>query len=166
MHTLRRRSSKNALQVAPLAHDLRVAAAEREAGAAVIDFDICADTPLGKSGIRHQHRAAYGQESSNNCPGKEPTSYPASQLRHFYICHRSTTVACAHNIAPRFHCTEDSILRLGYNSQRLDRLPSRKNRGNTIPSRDKARDVPFAMKTSQACDSYTKLRFCMGESTQ
>ena len=101
-------------------------AAEREAGAAVIDFDICADTPLGKSGIRHQHRAAYGQESSNNCPGKEPTSYPASQLRHFYICHWSTTVACAHNIAPRFHCTEDSILKLGYNSQRLDTTPKQK----------------------------------------
>jgi hypothetical protein len=52
LHTLRRRSSKNALQVAPLTYDLRMAAAEREASAAVIDFNICADTPLGKSGIR------------------------------------------------------------------------------------------------------------------
>ena len=40
LHTLRRRSSIYALQVAPLAHNLRVAAAEREAGAAVIDLDI------------------------------------------------------------------------------------------------------------------------------
>jgi hypothetical protein len=40
LHTLRRRSSKNTLQVAPLAHDLRVTAAEREAGAAVIALDI------------------------------------------------------------------------------------------------------------------------------
>ena len=62
LHALRRRSSKNALQVAPLAHDLRMAAAEREAGAAVIDFNICADTPLGKSDIRHQQgHAAYRQ---------------------------------------------------------------------------------------------------------
>jgi hypothetical protein len=47
LHTLRRRSSENALQVAPLTYHLRMAATEREAGAAVIDFDICADTPLG-----------------------------------------------------------------------------------------------------------------------
>jgi hypothetical protein len=40
LHALGRRSSKYALQVAPLTHDLRVAAAEREAGAAVIDFDV------------------------------------------------------------------------------------------------------------------------------
>jgi hypothetical protein len=40
LHTLRRCSAKYALQVAPLAHDLRVAAAEREACAAVIDLDI------------------------------------------------------------------------------------------------------------------------------
>jgi hypothetical protein len=40
LHALRRRSSKYALQVAPLAHDLRVAAAEREAGTAVVEFDV------------------------------------------------------------------------------------------------------------------------------
>jgi hypothetical protein len=40
LHTLRRRSSKNALHVAPLAYDLRVAAAEWEAGAAVVKFDV------------------------------------------------------------------------------------------------------------------------------
>lgn len=83
LHALRRRSSKNALQVAPLAHDLRMAAAEREAGAAVIDFNICADTPLGKSGIRHQHRAPYGQKSGNYRPGKKPASRPTIRLCHF-----------------------------------------------------------------------------------
>jgi hypothetical protein len=40
LHTLRRRSAKYALQVASLAHDLRVAATEREAGAAVVEFDV------------------------------------------------------------------------------------------------------------------------------
>jgi hypothetical protein len=86
LHTLRRRSSKNALQMAPLAHDLRVTAAEREAGAAVIDLNVRADTSLGRRGIRHQqHRAAYRQKPGNNGPGKEPTSSPAGQLSHFCI---------------------------------------------------------------------------------
>jgi hypothetical protein len=86
LHTLRRRSSKNALQVAPLTHDLRMTAAEREASAAVIDFNICADTPLGKSGIRRQQsRATYRQKSTNNCPGKEPTSCPAKHSTHSCI---------------------------------------------------------------------------------
>jgi len=40
LHTLRRRSSKYALHVASFTHDLRVATGEREAGAAVIDFDV------------------------------------------------------------------------------------------------------------------------------
>ena len=84
LHALRRRSSKNALQVAPLTHDLRMAPAEREASAAVIDFNICADTPLGKSGIRRQQgQAEYRQKSSNNCPGKEPASCPTIRLCHF-----------------------------------------------------------------------------------
>jgi hypothetical protein len=54
LHTLRRRSSKNALQVASLAHDLRMAAAEREAGAGVIDFHI--GTILGRY-LARQHEA-------------------------------------------------------------------------------------------------------------
>jgi hypothetical protein len=88
LHTLRWRSSENALQVAPLARDLRMTAAEREAGAAVIDFDIRADTSLGRSGIRHQqHRAAYRQKPGNNRPGKEPAPWPASQLSHSCIRH-------------------------------------------------------------------------------
>jgi hypothetical protein len=96
LHTLRRRSAKYALQVAPLAHHLRVTATKREAGAAMIKFDICAVTSLGRSGIRRQQgRATYRQKPGNNCPGKEPTSYPASQLRHLCICHWSTTVASA-----------------------------------------------------------------------
>jgi hypothetical protein len=60
-----------------------MAAAEREARAAVIDFNICADTPLGRSGIRHQHRTAYGQKPGNYGPGKEPTSCPTTRLCHF-----------------------------------------------------------------------------------
>ena len=40
LHTLRRGSSKNTLHVAPLAHDLCVAAAEGEAGAAVVEFHV------------------------------------------------------------------------------------------------------------------------------
>ena len=88
LHTLRRRSSKNALQVAPLAHDLRVAATEREAGAAVVNFDIRADTPLRRSGVRHQqHRAADRQKPGSNGPDKEPASCPASQLGHSCIRH-------------------------------------------------------------------------------
>jgi hypothetical protein len=84
LHTLRRRAAKNALQMAPLTHNLRMAAAERETGAAVIDFDIRADTPLGKSGIRRQQgKAAYRQKSSSNCPDKKPASCPANQLCHF-----------------------------------------------------------------------------------
>ena len=103
LHTLRRRSSKNALQVAPLAHDLRVAAAEREAGAAVIDFDIRADTSLGRSGIRHQqHRAAYRQKPGNNRPGKEPTSCPASQLSHSCIRPSWNISRLGHDIVIRF----------------------------------------------------------------
>ena len=103
LHTLRRRSSKNALQVAPLARDLRMASAEYEAGAAVIDFNVRAVKSLGRSGIRHQqHRAACHQKPDNNCPGKEPTSCPASQLCHSCIRHRTIAVACAHNIVIRF----------------------------------------------------------------
>jgi hypothetical protein len=86
LHTLRRCSSKNALQVAPLARDLRMAAAERKTSAAVIDFDIRADTSLSRSGIRHQQRrAADRQKPGNNCPDKEPTPCPAGQLSHY--CH-------------------------------------------------------------------------------
>ena len=156
--------------MAPLTHDLRMATAEREASTAVIDFNICADTPLGKSGIRRQQgRAAYRQKSGGNCPGNEPTSCPASQLRHLCICHWSTPVACTHDTATRFYCTDASLILVGIiflTSQCDFCAVVRKIRGNIIPSRGKARDIPFAMKTSQASDSYTKLRFCMGRSTQ
>lgn len=57
LHALIRRSSKYALQVASFTRDLRVATAEREAGAAVIDFNICATrTTLGLCLVR-QHNA-------------------------------------------------------------------------------------------------------------
>jgi hypothetical protein len=98
LHALRRRSSKYALQVASFTHDLRVATAERKAGAAVINFNVRAVTSLGRSGIRHQqHRAAYRQKPGNNCPGKESTSCPVSQLSHSCIRHCATSVACAHD---------------------------------------------------------------------
>jgi len=62
LRTLRRRSSKNALQVAPLAHDLRVTAAKREAGAAVIDFDVgTTGTTLGLCLARQHEAKAQGQ---------------------------------------------------------------------------------------------------------
>jgi hypothetical protein len=57
LHTLRRRSSKYALQVAPLAHDLRVAAAELEAGAAVIEFDVGTTGTIFGRCLARQHEA-------------------------------------------------------------------------------------------------------------
>ena len=57
LHTLRRRSSKNALHVAPLAYDLRVAAAEWEAGAAVVKFDVRATRTILGLCLARQHDA-------------------------------------------------------------------------------------------------------------
>ena len=57
LHTLRGGSPKDALKVASLTLNLRVAAAEREAGAAVIDFDIgTTGTILGRC-LARQHEA-------------------------------------------------------------------------------------------------------------
>ena len=57
LHALRRRPSKYPLQVTSLAHDLRVAAAERETGTTVIDFDVgTAGTILGRN-LARQHEA-------------------------------------------------------------------------------------------------------------
>jgi hypothetical protein len=62
LHTLRRRSSKDPLQVASLARDLRVAATEREASAAVVDFHIgTISTILGLSLARQQEAKAQDQ---------------------------------------------------------------------------------------------------------
>jgi hypothetical protein len=62
LHTLGRSSSKYALQVAPLAHNLRVAAVEREAGAAVIEFDVgTTRTILGRCLARQHEAKAKGQ---------------------------------------------------------------------------------------------------------
>ena len=62
LHTLRGGSSKDALNVTALTIDLSMAAGEREAGGAVIDFNVRADTPLSRRGIWHQQRrAAYRQ---------------------------------------------------------------------------------------------------------
>ena len=62
LHTLRRRSSKNALQMAPLARNLRVTATERKASAAVIDFDVgTTGTILGRCLARQHEAKAQGQ---------------------------------------------------------------------------------------------------------
>jgi hypothetical protein len=54
LHTLCRRSSEYALQVTSLTHNLSVAAAKREAGTAVIEFDVgTAGTILGFCLARH-----------------------------------------------------------------------------------------------------------------
>ena len=57
LRTLRRRSSKNALHVAPLAYNLCVAACEREAGAAMIEFDVGATRPILGLCLARQHDA-------------------------------------------------------------------------------------------------------------
>lgn len=46
LHTLRRRSTKDALQVTALTLDLRMAAGQGKACCAMIDFDICTVAPL------------------------------------------------------------------------------------------------------------------------
>jgi hypothetical protein len=57
LHALRRRSSNDALQVASFTRDLRVATAEREAGTAVIEFDVrTTRTILGRN-LARQHEA-------------------------------------------------------------------------------------------------------------
>jgi hypothetical protein len=96
LHTLRGGSPKDALQVTPLAHNLRVAPAERETGTTVIDFNACAATSLGRRRLRHQqHRAAYRQKPGNNCPSKEPMSCQARHPRHSCIRHCTTSPGCA-----------------------------------------------------------------------
>ena len=55
LHTLRRRSSEYALQVAPFAYDLRVAAAEREAGATVIDLNVRTTRTILSRNLARRH---------------------------------------------------------------------------------------------------------------
>jgi len=87
LHTLRGSSPEDTLHVTPLAHNLRVPPAEREAGAAVIDSDIRTISPLGRRGIRHQQQsAAYHKKPDNNCPGNESMACPASHSSH--LCYR------------------------------------------------------------------------------
>jgi hypothetical protein len=75
LHTLRRRPSENALQVAPFTHDLRVAAAKLEAGAAVIEFDVgTACTPLGLCLARR-----YETEAQDHCDEHRPDHPPLTQ---------------------------------------------------------------------------------------
>jgi len=78
LHTLRRRSSKNALQVAPLAHDLRVAAAEREARAAVIEFDIGTTRTILGLCLARQHNAEPQDQCDENRTAYSPLTQPTS----------------------------------------------------------------------------------------
>jgi len=124
LHTLRRRSAKNALQVAPFAHHLRVTATKREAGAAMIEFDIRAVTSLGRSGIRHQqHHATCRQKSGNNGPGKESTSHPAS----VHIISHANYVGPAHSLAGELMVNHSRpiVLDAGERAEleRLQRIP-------------------------------------------
>ena len=82
--------------MAALTVDLRMASGEREAGAAVVDFNLRAAPPLGRRGIRHQqHRTACHQNPGNNRPGKEPMSWPAGLSSHSCISHGETSLRCA-----------------------------------------------------------------------
>jgi len=56
LHTLRRRSTKNSLHVASLAHNLSMPAAEWETGGAVIDFDVGTIASLG-SDLADQYKS-------------------------------------------------------------------------------------------------------------
>ena len=152
LRTLRGGSTKDALKVAPLAHDLRMAAAERKSRRTVIDFDVCADTSLGRSSIRQQqHRAAYRQKPGNNRPGKEPMSCPASQLSHSSIRRCGTSLACGHNVLIRFQRTgcASFFIYWDHNPRLSARHSKRESHGNLIPNRDKAKDMPLQRKLAR-----------------
>lgn len=96
LHTLRRGSPKDALQVTPLAHHLGVAPAERETGTTMINSNVRAVTSLGRRRLRHhQHRAAYRQKPGNNYPGKELVSCQVRHPRHSCIRHCARSSGCA-----------------------------------------------------------------------
>jgi hypothetical protein len=79
LHTLGGSAPKDTLKMAALTVDLRMAAGEGEAGAAMIDFNLRAANSLGKQSIRHQqHRAAQKQKPGDNGPGKALFSCQAS----------------------------------------------------------------------------------------
>jgi hypothetical protein len=87
LHTLRRRASKYALQMAPLAHDLRMAAAELEAGTAVIEFDVgTTGTILGRC-LAWPHEAQAQHERDKEHSDQPHHTKPAVQAVHIGNIH-------------------------------------------------------------------------------
>ena len=87
LHTLGGSSPKNALKVAALTVDLRMAAAERETSAAVIDFNARPATSLGRGGARRQQEdGAYCKQCGDDGPGE-----PANDTSHHCVRHFTTT---------------------------------------------------------------------------
>jgi hypothetical protein len=113
LHTLRGSSSKNPLEVAPFAHNLCMPPAQREACRTVINLDIRAVTPLGRSGIRHQqHRAGRHKKQGHDCPETVQTSCPVEQLRHFlpaFIAHNPVLPLPATTPQPRWRLSASVI---------------------------------------------------------
>jgi hypothetical protein len=87
LHALRRRSSKDALQMAPLAHDLRMAAAKLEAGTAVIEFDVgTTGTILGRRLARpHETQAQHERDKEHS--DQPHRTKPAIQAVHIGNIH-------------------------------------------------------------------------------
>jgi hypothetical protein len=86
-------------------------------------------------------------------------------LNHSCIRRCAISVACAHDTVTRFHCTDASLISLGFHSQHFEYDSYRNKTWVIIPSMGKARDMPFVRNKSQVCDFYTKLRFRMGRFT-
>lgn len=142
LHTLRRRASKDALQMAPLAHDLRMAAAELEAGTAVIEFDV--GTTLGRC-LARPHEAQTEAQRDCNCSDQPHRTKPAMHVVHIgnIPVHSPThprTSAHAHrlflpdniigNIIPNSDL-HHIYLKVGNQSQNI--WPVRRNRHTTPP---------------------------------
>jgi hypothetical protein len=139
------------LKVTALTIDLGMAAAERETGAAVIDFNVRATTSLRERGIRHQqHHAAYRQKSGSDCPGKEVMSCPPSHVNHSRIRHGATRLGCAISIWDQH---PDCLMR-NPNTHYWEHNPKHRQSKGRTPTRE----------TPQAFDFSGERRFRMGNS--
>jgi len=149
LHTLRGGPPIDALKVTALTIDLGMAAAERETGAAMIDFYVRATASLGERGIRHQqHRAADSQKSGNDRPGKEVMSCPPSQVNHSRIRRGAARLCYAISI---WDYTPNSFTR-NPNTHYWEHNPKhRQSKGRTL-----------TRKTPQAFDLSGKRIFRMG----
>jgi len=150
LHTLRGGPPIDALKVTALTIDLGMTAAERETGAAVIDFNVRATTSLGKRGIRHQQqRAAHRQKSGNDCPGNDVMSCPPSQVNHSRVRHGATCLGCAISI-------------WAYNPYCLMRNP-KKHYWEHNPKHGQSKGRTLTRGISQAFDFSGERRFRMGD---